>query len=174
VLVQASSDRRRVRLAYRSETGSEWVTEVDPWAVAVRHGRWYLLCHSHSADARRAYRIDRVRSIDVLAEGFTPPIGLDPAAMLEEHLAIGWEYDVEVLIEAAADRLAPCVPRALGRLEAVDGASTRLVGSTSNPSWYAEQLAALPAPYRIVGCAELRDAARAIGQRLLAASGDPA
>jgi hypothetical protein len=37
--------------------------------------------------------------------------------------------------------------------------------------WYAEQLAAVPAPYRILGCPELADAARAIGQRLLAAAG---
>ena len=45
-LVQACADRRRVRLGYRSEAGSEWVAEVDPWAVVVRHGRWYLLCLS--------------------------------------------------------------------------------------------------------------------------------
>ena len=48
-LVQACSDRRRVRIGYRSEAGSEWVVEVDPWAVVVRHGRWYLLCRSHTA-----------------------------------------------------------------------------------------------------------------------------
>ena len=58
-LVQACSDHRRPRLGYRSEAGSEWVVEVDPWAVVVRHGRWYLLCRSHTTDARRAYRIDR-------------------------------------------------------------------------------------------------------------------
>ena len=62
-LVQACADHRQVRLGYRSEAGSEWVIEVDPWAVVVRHGRWYLLCRSHRADARRAYRIDRVRAV---------------------------------------------------------------------------------------------------------------
>ena len=61
-LVQATSDRRRVRIGYRSEAGSEWLVDEDPWAVVVRHGRWYLLCRSHSADALRAYRVDRVRS----------------------------------------------------------------------------------------------------------------
>lgn len=173
-LVQASADRRRVRVAYRSEAGSQWVAEVDPWAVAVRHGRWYLLCHSYGADARRAYRIDRVGEVAVLEQSFVPPAGLDPVAMLEEHLAVGWEHDVEVLIDAPADAVQRCVPRTLGRLEAVDPRTTRLTGSTSNPTWYAEQLAALPAPYRIVRCPEVRDAARAIGQRFLAASGDPA
>ena len=171
-LVQARSQSRRVRLGYRSESGSEWVADVDPWAVVVRHGRWYLLCHSHAAGARRAYRIDRVRAVQVLDDTFSPPADLDPVAVLEEHLAVGWEYDVEVVIDAALDAVAPCVPRSLGRLEAAASGTARLVGSTSNPTWYAEQLAVLPAPYRIVQCAELRDAARIIGQRMLAAGED--
>jgi len=172
-LVRACSSQRRVRLAYRSEAGSEWTAEVDPWAVVVRHGRWYLLCHAHAVDARRAYRIDRVRGVDVLDDTFTAPKDLDPVVLLEEHLAVGWEYDVEVVIDAPLDTVGPCVPRSLGRLEPLDAATTRLVGSTSNPTWYAEQLAVLPASYRIVQCPELRDATRGIGRRLLAASDDP-
>jgi predicted DNA-binding transcriptional regulator YafY len=168
-LVRACSNHRRVRLGYRSEAGSEWVAEVDPWAVVVRHGRWYLLCRSHAADARRAYRIDRVREVEVLDDTFSPPAGLDPVAVLEEHLAVGWEYDVEVVIHAPADTVARCLPRTIGRVEPVDAETSRLVGSTSNPVWYAEQLAAIPAAYRIVRCPELRDAARVLGRRLLAA-----
>lgn len=169
-LVQACSDRRRVRLGYRTEAGSEWVVEVDPWALVVRHGRWYLLCHSHAADARRAYRIDRVRGVDVLDDTFPAPADLDPVALLEEHLAVGWEYEVDVVIDASLDTVSRCAPRSLGRLEPVDTATSRLVGSTSNPTWYAEQLAAIPVSYRIEQCPELRDAARLLGQRLLAAS----
>jgi hypothetical protein len=48
-------------------------------------------------------------------------------------------------------------------LESLDAGTTRLVGSTSNPLWYAEQLTAIPASYRIVKCPELREAARVIG-----------
>jgi predicted DNA-binding transcriptional regulator YafY len=169
VLVQACSNHRQVRIGYRSEAGSEWVMEVDPWAVVVRHGRWYLLCRSHTPDALRAYRIDRVRDVELLGGSFSPPTGLDPVASLEKHLASGWEYDVEVVIDASLDIAARCLPRALGLLEPLDDETTRLVGSTSNPVWYAEQLAAIPAPYRIVRCPELREAAREIGQRLLAA-----
>jgi predicted DNA-binding transcriptional regulator YafY len=172
-LVRACSDHRRVRIGYRSEAGSEWVTEVDPWAVVVRHGRWYLLCRSVAKDAVRAYRIDRVRGVEVLDDGFSPPADLDPVAMLEEHLAVGWEYDVEVVIDAPVDTVGRCLPRALGRLEPLDARTSRLIGSTSNPMWYAEQLAATPASYRIVGCSELQQAARAIGQRLLAAGQSP-
>jgi predicted DNA-binding transcriptional regulator YafY len=120
----------------------------------------------------RAYRIDRVLSVDELDETFQPPVDVDAVAMLEDHLATGWEYQAEVLIEAAVATVARRLPRALGRLEAVDEARSRLVGSTSNPVWYAEQLAAVPAPYRIVKGPELQKAAREIGQRLLAAGSD--
>jgi hypothetical protein len=110
--------------------------------------------------------------VELLDGTFTPPTDLDPVGMLEEHLAVGWEYDVEVLIDAPAEAVRRRVPRTLGRLEPVDATTCRLVGSTSNPTWYAEQLAAVPASYRIVGCPELQKAARVLGERLLAAAGE--
>jgi len=172
-LVQACSNRRQVRIGYRSEAGSEWVVVVDPWAVVVRHGRWYLLCQNRRTDTLRAYRVDRVRGVEVLEDSFSPPADLDPIAVLEEHLAVGWEYDVEVVIDAPVDAVAPCVPRAIGRLEPLDAGTARLVASTSNPVWYAERLTAIPAPYRIVRGPELQEAARLIGRRLLAAAREP-
>jgi predicted DNA-binding transcriptional regulator YafY len=172
-LVQACSNHRRVRITYRSEAGSQWDIEADPWAVVVRHGRWYLLCWSRAAGARRAYRVDRVIAVEVLDGSFTPPTDLDPVAVLEEHLAVGWAYETEVVIEAPMDTVAPCIPRALGRLEPLDAQTTRLVGSTDNPWWYAERLVAISAAYRIVRGPELQHAARVIGRRLLAASEQP-
>jgi predicted DNA-binding transcriptional regulator YafY len=172
-LVQACADHRRVRLGYRSEASPERIIEADPWAVVVRHGRWYVLCWSHATQARRAYRIDRVREVELLEASFSPPADLDPVAMLEDHLAVGWEYDVEVVIDAPPDAATRYVPRALGRLEPLEAGGTRLTGSTSSPAWYAEQLAAIPVSYRIVRCPELQEAARVLGQRLLTA-GSPA
>jgi len=172
-LVRACTEHRRVRIGYRSEAGSEWSPEVDPWAVVVRHGRWYLLCRSVAKDAVRAYRIDRVRTVEVLDDTFAPPADLDPVALLEEHLGTGWEYEVEVVVDAPVDLLERCLSRTLGKLTAVDAGITRLVGSTSNPAWYAEQLATIPASYRIVACPELREAARRVGSRLLAAAEHP-
>jgi predicted DNA-binding transcriptional regulator YafY len=170
-LVQAGVDRRRVRIGYRTEAGREWSQEVDPWAVVVRHGRWYVLCWSHAAGARRAFRIDRVTAATVLDARFEPPAGLDPVTELDAHLAAGWEYDTEVLIEQSAQRVAGILPRALGQIEEVAAGTTRLRGSTSNPTWYAEQLAVLPVAFRIVGGPELRAAAQRIAQRLADAAG---
>ncbi|GAA2165830.1 helix-turn-helix transcriptional regulator [Pedococcus bigeumensis] len=165
-LVQASIDRSRVRIGYRTEAGREWSQEVDPWAVVVRHGRWYLLCWSHAASARRAFRIDRVTAVAVLGERFEPPQDLDAVGELETHLSAGWEYDTEVVVQAALETVTRLLPRGLGRLEEGPEGTTRLVGSTSAPDWYAAQLAALPVPFRIVNGPELRAAVDQIARRL--------
>jgi predicted DNA-binding transcriptional regulator YafY len=171
-IVRASADRRRLRIDYRSEAGSQWVGDIDPWAVVVRHGRWYVLCFSHTVGAQRAYRVDRIGAVDVLDDAFVPPSDLNPIAMLEDHLATGWEYGTEVVFEAAREDLGAQVPRALGRLEPIGTGRTRLVGSTSNPSWYAAQLTAISVPYRIAGGPELQKAMRLLGQRALAATAE--
>jgi hypothetical protein len=112
--------------------------------------------------------------VEVLDDTFSPPADLDPVAVLEEHLAVGWEFDVEVVIDAPVETVGRCLARALGRLEPLDSDTSRLVGSTGNPVWYAEHLAAIPASYRIIRCPELQQAARRIGHRLLAAGESPA
>ncbi|SDP60549.1 Predicted DNA-binding transcriptional regulator YafY, contains an HTH and WYL domains [Pedococcus dokdonensis] len=165
-LVGASVERQRVRIGYRTEAGREWSQDVDPWAVVVRHGRWYLLCWSHVANAVRAFRIDRVTAVSVLTETFEAPADLDPVGLLETHLATGWEYVTEVVVQAPVERVQRWLPRGLGRLEEGADGTTRLVGSTSNPSWYAEQLAVLPVAFQIVNGPELRSAATDLARRM--------
>ena len=169
-LVKASSQDRRVRLRYRSESGTERVTEADPWAVVVRHGRWYLLCRAGTERAVRAYRLDRMSDVEPLDEPFERPADLDPVTMLEQHLAVGWEFAVEVVVEAPLERVRRYLSPALGRLDAVDDEHTSLTGSTGNPYWYAEQLAVLPAPFRVVSGVELQHTVATLGRRLLDAS----
>jgi ferric-dicitrate binding protein FerR (iron transport regulator) len=121
------------------------------------------------ADAVRAYRVDRVSEVAVLGGGFEAPAGLDPVAALEEHLAAGWRHRAVVVVDAPLDEVARYVPRTLGQLEAVGPGATRLSGTTSNPQWYAEQLARIPAAFRVEGDEAVRAAARATGERLMAA-----
>lgn len=140
-LVSAPAARRRVRIDYRTESGREWTMDVDPWAVVVRHGRWYLLCRIGTGNVR-SYRVDRTRQRVELPDTFEPPPELDPVAMVEENLASGWEFDADVLLGAPLDHLRWLPRRGLGRLERVDDETTRLRGTTSNLDWSAGQLAA--------------------------------
>ncbi|MFF4017617.1 helix-turn-helix transcriptional regulator [Streptomyces sp. NPDC001843] len=171
-LVQSCADRRRLRLGYRRGTDGVREMEVDPWAVVVHHGRWYLLCRLHALDARRVLRVDRITEVTPLDALFTPPDGLDPLRALEEHLSQGWKHEVEVVVEAPADQVSRWLPRSLGRLEPLDAHTTRLLATTDEPDWYVRQLTALRAPFRVIGSRELREAAREFGQRLLDAAGN--
>ena len=136
----------------------ERTLQVDPWAVVVRHGRWYVLGWSHAADARRLYRIDRVRSVEVLEDPFTPPADLEPFRALEEQLSQGWQYPVEVEIDAPLEEVRRWLPRSLGRTEAIDGERTRLTGTTENLDWYATEIAEIRATFTVVGGPEIRGA----------------
>jgi hypothetical protein len=168
-LVAAVAAGHRVVLTYRTEAGNEWQAEVDPWAVVVRHGRWYLLCHSHLAGATRTYRVDRVRDVRQLTQTFEPPAELDPVAGLEEHLGTGWEYDTRVVFDRPLHEVAPWIRAPMGRLEALDDGCL-LVGSTSNPAMYAQDwLARVPLPFRVEGGPELRAAVATVAARLAAA-----
>ena len=178
-LFEACAGGQRLRLGYRlasrSGDGEGWAEremEVDPWAVILRHSRWYLLCWSHTRDARRVLRVDRIVSAEQLPDTFTPP-GLDPLRVLEEHLSQGWTFPVDVLIDAAPAEVARCLPRSLGLLTPDgDGTRTRLRASTDEPEWYAGRLAALPFGFQVTESAPLRNAVAALGLRLLAASAD--
>lgn len=168
-LVRATAAGVRVRLDYESESGRRWSPEVDPWAVVVRNGRWYLLCWDHRPRAQRAYRVDRMRDVEQLAVGFERPEIADPVADLEEHLGAGWEFEVEVDIDASLEHAGRRVSRVLGRLEPVDDERCRLIGSTSNPPWYAAELARIPLPFHVVRGDVVQACLRELAERLLAA-----
>jgi predicted DNA-binding transcriptional regulator YafY len=169
-LVQASDAGRRVRLRYGHSAEREWDIDLDPWAVVVRHRRWYLLGWSHDKDARRVLRVDRVRAVTLLPETFETPADLDALDAVEEQLSMGWKHEVEVVIEAPLEECRHWLPRSLGRLETVDDRTTRLVATTDEPEWYAAQLGNLPMTFRLVGSPEVRAAMRNLGRRLLAAA----
>jgi predicted DNA-binding transcriptional regulator YafY len=172
-LVDAIAAQRRVSIGYRSQSGRQWAEDVDPWAVIVRHGRWYLLCHSHAANAVRAYRIDRIQSVAEGGEQFRAPGDLDYAGLLEQHLGTGWEFEAKVCFDAPYDEVARYVRPPMGHLNSTgDGARCVLTGTTSNPAMYAgEWLAAIPIPFHVEGGPELHAAVAALTARLTAALG---
>ena len=80
----------------------------------------------------------------------------------------GWPFAGRGRDRRTARRGAPLAcARSLGRTEAIDEHRTRLTGTTENLYWYATEIAELPAPYRVVGGPEIRDAVRRVAERML-------
>ena len=170
-LIAACAGARPLRLAYRTGDGREREMEVEPWAVVLRHSRWYLLGWSRTRQARRALRVDRIAAAEALPGTFTPPPDLDAVRVLEEHLSQGWPYPVEVIIEAEPGDVERWLPRSLGRLEPGDEGRTRLRASTEDPDWYVRRLAVLPVSFRILGSDPVRYALAELSRQLAQAAG---
>ncbi|MEX0790468.1 MAG: WYL domain-containing protein [Actinomycetota bacterium] len=78
VVKRALESRRRLHLVYQSQSKDE-VTErdVDPWALLLSEGRWYLLGYCHRVDDERIFRIDRMRSVLELEDAAQIPDDFD-------------------------------------------------------------------------------------------------
>ncbi|WP_203783998.1 helix-turn-helix transcriptional regulator, partial [Asanoa ferruginea] len=164
-LLAACSGARRIRMGYQI-SGTEREMEVDPWSVVLRHSRWYLLAWSHTRDAFRVFRVDRITAVAQTAHTFTPPADLDALRTLEDHLSGTWTHLVDVVVDAPPAEVSRWIPRSLGKLDADGPDRSRLRATTDNPQWYARQLAALPMPFQVVGGPEIRAAVMELGERL--------
>ncbi len=106
-LIEACAAARPLRLVYRpgpaGEMQGEREMEIEPWAVVLRHSRWYLLGWSRTRQARRALRVDRIMAAEPRPGMFTPPPDLDALGTLEDHLSQGWPHPVEVIVDAKVD-----------------------------------------------------------------------
>jgi predicted DNA-binding transcriptional regulator YafY len=168
-LAEAIRRSRRVRVAYRSAAGEASTRELSPYGLVVHAGQWYLSAHDHGRDAMRTLRVDRIRTCTVLDAAAAPaPEGFDSVAHVTTALArVPWPWQVEavLLLPLASARMR--VPPTLAEL-AADGDGTRLTMRVVSLDWAASFLAGLGCEFRVVEPPELRDAVRALGERLSA------
>jgi hypothetical protein len=171
LLIEACAAARRLRLAYRIGKAAERVMEVDPWAVVLRHSRWYLLGWSHTKQARAG----AAPGSDRYFRGLAGRVHATAIARRSAHpggAPVPWRsYPVDVMVDATVEETSRWVPRSLGRLEQDEEGRTRLRATTDEPDWYARRLAAIPAPFSVLESPELQCAVADLGQRLVQASG---
>lgn len=82
VLATAVVNRMTVTFTYQTPQTEPSMRSVDPYALARRRSRWYLVGYDHGRDAIRAFRIDRI--IGTISTGsqrgaFVAPDELDVA-----------------------------------------------------------------------------------------------
>ena len=91
---------------------------------------------------------------------FTPPADLDPFRALEEQLSQGWQYQVEVVIDAPLDEVRRWVPRSLGHAWSRSTTTDPAHRQHREPDWYATEIAE---SLRRTGSSAARSCARPSG-----------
>ena len=124
----------RVRLAYQGRTDTQPVDrEVDPWALHVVDGSWYLQGHDHGASDRRTFRLDRIAAVEVT----DVPVQVAAPDHLEPPRYVPGDDDLAVVLDVS--------PRGRWLEDAVtvdsvddqDDGRARLALRTDAPGWLA-------------------------------------
>jgi proteasome accessory factor C len=75
---EALNSKCRLRIVYYAH--SKDITterEVDPWALFAANGQWYLVAWCHLVNDERIFRVDRMKSAEVLDEPAKVPDDVD-------------------------------------------------------------------------------------------------
>src|SRR5207244_1719869 len=92
--------RRRLHLVYYAHSRDETTErDVDPWALFLSGGRWYLVGWCHRVTDERIFRLDRIRSATLLDEPAQVPQDVDLSKY--ESLYVQGARDVAVIIDLA-------------------------------------------------------------------------
>lgn len=167
-LTHASLADHRIWIRYSRRDGDESAREVDPYGVVALFGRWYLHGWCHLRQARRTFRIDRIRRADLLPQTFERPDGIDTLAAVESSLAMSRGWRVVVRVHAPINDVRRYVPRSLAVLEPDGDDCTTLMASADDPDWFAWRLMDIPYDLTVVEPPELREAFGRMGKRMLA------
>lgn len=155
-LREAVSAARRTRLRYRSR-GDDAAAhrEVDPFALHVLDGAWYLQAHDHASGELRSFRVDRIEELEMLDD----PITVTPPDELPPPRYRPGPDDLPVVLELApaARWIADAVVRD-GLEERDDG--VRLTFRTDRPAWVVELVAMAGGAATVVAPPELADEVR--------------
>jgi predicted DNA-binding transcriptional regulator YafY len=76
--------RRRLHLIYQSFRQETTRRTVDPYALALQWGNWYLAAFCHLREDMRTFRIDRIQRVEPTDEYFEVPPDFDARAYLEQ------------------------------------------------------------------------------------------
>ena len=165
-LATAAQSRERVRLRYVDTTGQASDREIDPYGLARRGGRWYVVGHCHLRRDLRSFRIDRIESVELLDVPFKRPADFNALAHLTFSMAtLPRTHAIEVRLHAGLERVRREISETLGILEGSKD-TVRLLAQTDDLDWFVRELGRLPLDFTVVRPVALREAVKRAGRRL--------
>jgi len=87
---------QQVSLNYHSFSRVKTDRVVDPYALSLRWGNWYLVGYCHLRQELRTFRIDRISNLRPLVGTFALPRDFDAKAYLESSMHFDNRYKVVI------------------------------------------------------------------------------
>jgi predicted DNA-binding transcriptional regulator YafY len=156
-----------VHLHYRSLQGVDTESDFDPYGLAWRGGRWYVVGHCHLRADLRSFRLDRIAVVELVTAHFEPPASFDAMAYLAHSVAtLPRAISIQVLLKTDLKTAREELFESIGVFQPCDG-GVLLSSQTDDLLWYARQLARLPFRFVIVSPNQLREALVTCANQLL-------
>jgi predicted DNA-binding transcriptional regulator YafY len=131
---------------------------IDPYGLAYHDRSWYVVGYCHLRAATRVFRLDRIASVSIQPDTFTPPANFDSLAYLIESFANMPDlWHVDVLLKTTQDNAAAKLPAGFGVVEPHDE-GVLLRTAVSDLDMLARFLVNLAIPMRVIDPPELRTA----------------
>jgi predicted DNA-binding transcriptional regulator YafY len=159
--------REQLRFTYSAPSGAETEREVEPYRLALRASRWYLLAWDPLRDDWRTFRVDRVRLKTPSGRRFVgraePPEGFD--AYLVRHIeSATWQRQYRVRLAAPASIIRERAPISVDVTDDGPGACIVTVGSDSAAA-VARYLSWWEVPFNVLDSEELKAEVQLLAER---------
>ncbi|MDQ0727845.1 YafY family protein [Microbacterium sp. W4I20] len=173
-LASACRDAVQLRFDYRTHSDTASRRIVEPYRLALRAGRWYLLAFDLERDDWRTFRVDRLTPRIPMGRRFTPREL--PAEGAADHVDRGvasapWGFRASVVIHAPAAVVAERLPRAAGVVTARDEESCVLESGSDDPAALLRYLSMLDLDFSVADDPALAAEARRLAERFARAAG---
>jgi len=163
--------RRQVSVVYRSFRQQVTRRMVDPYALALQWGNWYLVGHCHLRGDLRTFRVDRIEEVEGTGATFEVPASFsarDYVLQMAQERPTSY-YQVAVHFQPAVAHIVRERREEWQHLEEHDDGSVTLSFDAADLAWPCrwvltyQDMATVLAPPELVRL--VRDAARAIAAR---------
>lgn len=172
-IAAACRDGQLFRFDYESRAGSAARRSTEPYRIALRAGRWYLLAYDVDRDDWRTFRVDRMSGLSPGGRRFTPrPLPAEGAAdYVDRSVASApWGFRARVVIDAPATVVADRLPPAAGTISPLDEGTCALETGSDDPVALLRYLTMLDLDFSVADTPALAAEARRLARRLARAA----
>ncbi|WP_199253932.1 helix-turn-helix transcriptional regulator [Mycolicibacterium mengxianglii] len=170
-LARACRDHEHVDASYTDIRGTETQRRLEPYQLVTTGRRWYLLAWDRDRTDWRTLRLDRMSDVRAGGTTFTPREAPDAAAYVSRAISSSpYPHIARVRYQASKEFLEQHFSPASATIEA-DGPDACIVtAGADDPEKIALHFAMVGRDFQILGPPEVIEGARAVAERLAAAT----